>query len=44
MLEDLIDKYPAILIEYFSIFFELMDPLLRDKNQTFVQFASTAFK
>lgn len=40
----MIDELPDVLLEYFTIFLEIMDVFLRAKNDGLVKFASAAFK
>lgn len=44
LLDEMVQHFPSILMVYSSIFFELMDFFLRDKNQMLINFASNAFK
>lgn len=44
LIDKVVEQFPSILMLYSSIFFELMDIFLRDKNQMLVNFASNAFK
>lgn len=44
LVDKIVEQFPSILMLYSSIFFELMDIFLRDKNQMLANFASNAFK
>lgn len=44
LLEETVQQFPTLIMDYSSVFFELMDAFLRDKNQLLVNFASNAFK
>lgn len=44
LLKKLIEELPVVLLEYYSIFLELIDAFLRAKNDSLVKFATTALK